>query len=122
MLLPGHGFSASSVNYGVGVRKNFYAKRFLEGACPVVGSYGAKDRAYRGTADKLERLLQALGVDHDAKEYPNAGHAFLNDHEGAGDRTPLILVVMGKFAGPPATTMRRPRTPADASSPSSTFT
>jgi len=39
-------------------------------------------------------------VDHDVKEYPEAGHAFLNDHEGAGDRNPLIFVVMGAFAGP----------------------
>jgi carboxymethylenebutenolidase len=39
-------------------------------------------------------------VDHDVKEYPDAGHEFLNDHEAAGDRSPLIFVVMGKFAGP----------------------
>jgi carboxymethylenebutenolidase len=41
--------------------------------------------------------LGALGVDHDVKEYPDDGHAFLNDHDGAGDRTPIIFVVMGKF-------------------------
>jgi len=45
-------------------------------------------------------MLATLGVDHDVKEYPDAGHEFLNDHEGAGDRSPLIFVVMGKFAGP----------------------
>jgi len=39
-------------------------------------------------------------VDHDVKEHPQAGHPFLNDHEGAGDGTPLIFVVMGAFAGP----------------------
>lgn len=72
----------------------------MAGACPIVGSYGAKDRANRGTAEKLDRVLQALGVDHDVNEYPEAGHAFLNDHEGAGDRNPLIFVVMGTFAGP----------------------
>ena len=44
--------------------------------------------------------MGALGVDHDVKEYPDAGHAFLNDHDGAGDRTPIIFVVMGKFGGP----------------------
>jgi carboxymethylenebutenolidase len=57
------------------------------------------DRANRGTAPKLGQVLTALGVDHDVKECPDAGHAFLNDHEGAGDRNPLIFVVMGKFAG-----------------------
>jgi len=100
LLAPAHGFSASSVNYGVGVPKDIYSEPSLEGACPIVGSYGAMDRANRGTAPKLVQVLTALGVDHDIKEYPDAGHAFLNDHEGAGDRNPLIFVVMGKFAGP----------------------
>ena len=91
LLAPGHGFSASGVNYGVGVPKDAYAESCLAGACPIVGSYGAKDRANRGTAQKLDRVLQALAVDHDVKEYPDAGHAFLNDHESAGDRLPLHL-------------------------------
>jgi carboxymethylenebutenolidase len=100
MLAPGHGFSASSVNYGVGASKDAYTETFLAGACPMVGSYGAKDRSNRGTAVKLDRAREALGVDHDVKEYPDAGHAFLNDHDSAGDRAPAILVVMGKFGGP----------------------
>lgn len=100
LLAPGRGFSACSVNYGVGVLKDAYTEGFLAGACPIVASYGARDRANRGTAGKLEQALQALGVDHDVKEYPGAGHAFLNDHDGAGDPNPLIFIVMGKFAGP----------------------
>jgi carboxymethylenebutenolidase len=100
VLAPGHGFAASSVNYGVGVSKDTYTERFLAGACPIVGSYGARDRANRGTAQRLATVLEALGVEHDVKEYPDAGHAFLNDHEGAGDPNPLIFVVMGTFAGP----------------------
>jgi len=88
------------VNYGVGVPKDAYTERVLAGACPIVGSYGARDRANRGTAQRLDRVLAALGVDHDVKEHPAAGHAFLNDHEGAGDRSPLVFVVMGRFAGP----------------------
>jgi carboxymethylenebutenolidase len=100
LLAPGHGFAASSVNYGVGVPKDAYTERILAGACPIVGSYGARDRANQGTARKLGQVLEPLGVDHDIKEYADAGHAFLNDHESAGDRNPLIFVVMGKFAGP----------------------
>ncbi len=79
LLALDHGFSAASVNYGVGVPKDAYTESVLAGACPVVGSYGARDRANRGTADRLDRALQALGVDHDVKEYPDAGHSFLND-------------------------------------------
>ncbi len=100
LLAPNRGFSASSVNYGVGVSKDAYTERVLAGACPIVGSYGARDRANRGTAQRLARVLEAVGVDHDVKEYPDAGHEFLNDHEAAGDRSPLIFVVMGRFAGP----------------------
>ena len=77
-LAPGHGFSASSVNYG-GCPKD--AESFLAGACPVVGSYGARDLTQRGAAERLEHALTANGVAHDVKEYPDAGHSFLNDHQ-----------------------------------------
>jgi carboxymethylenebutenolidase len=73
------GVMASSVNYGTA---NAYAEAALRGACPIVGSFGGKDRNLRGAAQKLEQALAALGVDHDVKEYPEAGHSFLNDHRG----------------------------------------
>ncbi len=90
LLAPGHGFSVSSVNYGQ-VPKD--ADSFLSGACPIVGSFGAKDRTLRGAADRLERALVAGGVDHDVKEYPEAGHSFLNDHDSA------LFAVMGRIIG-----------------------
>ncbi|HUY22070.1 MAG TPA: dienelactone hydrolase family protein [Acidimicrobiales bacterium] len=96
LLAPDHGFAASSVNYGA-APKDAYTERFLAGACPIVGSYGAKDRSLRGAAGRLEQALSAVGVDHDVKEYPDAGHSFLNDHDAAGDRTPALFVVTGKF-------------------------
>jgi carboxymethylenebutenolidase len=94
LLAPGRGFSASSVNYGT-VPKD--AERFLTGACPIVGSYGSRDRTLRGAADRLERALTANGVDHDVKEYPSAGHGFLNDHERAD--VPTLFVLLGRLAG-----------------------
>ena len=94
LLAPGHGFSASSVNYGA-VPKD--AERFLAGACPIVGSYGAKDRTLRGAAGQLERALSAAGVDHDVKEYPDAGHSFLNNHDRADVST--LFIVMAKLTG-----------------------
>lgn len=96
-LAPGHGFAASSVNYGAATRKA-YSPAFLEGACPVVGSFGAEDRTLRGAADRLGRALGALGIDHDVKEYPGAGHGFMNDHEGAGDQVPGVMALMARFA------------------------
>ena len=100
LLAPGHGFSASSVNYGVGVPKDAYAGSFLADACPIVGSYGAKDGSNRGTADKLNRVLEALGVDHDVKQYPDAGHSFLN-HLPSSGAVAIYFAVMGKLAGRP---------------------
>ena len=78
LLAPGHGFSASSVNYGGPLPQD--VEDFLAGACPIVGSYGAKDWWNHGVARELDRVLTTAGVEHDVKEYPGAGHSFLNDH------------------------------------------
>ena len=72
-------FAASSVNYGI-VPKD--SSDLLAGACPIVGSFGARDPSLRGAASRLEQALTKNGVDHDVKEYAEAGHAFLNKHSG----------------------------------------
>jgi len=52
--------------------------RVLRGSCPIVASYGRRDRGLPGRAARLEQALSELEVPHDVKEYPDAGHAFLN--------------------------------------------
>jgi carboxymethylenebutenolidase len=94
LLAPGHGFSASSVNYGA-VPKD--ADAFLAGACPIVGSYGARDRTLRGAAARLELALTAVGVDHDVREYPDASHAFLNEHDPA--ELSRFVTIFGRLTG-----------------------
>jgi carboxymethylenebutenolidase len=94
LLAPGHGFSAVSANYGT-VPRHAEQEAFFAGACPVVGSYGRRDLSLRGAAAKLERALTRAGVPHDVKEYPDAGHSFLNNHVGSGDRIPLAVVAFG---------------------------
>lgn len=89
MLVADHGFSVASTNYG-SVPKDF--ERFVSRACPIVGSYGARDRSLRGSASKLERILSAAGVAHDVKEYPEAGHSFLNDHD-PNDFNALVVML-----------------------------
>ena len=69
------------------------AESFLAGACPIVGSYGAKDWTLRGAAERLERALSANGIKHDVKQYPGAGHAFLNDHQDPLSRAMRIVKV-----------------------------
>lgn len=52
-------------------------------SCPVVASLGGRDPANRGYGAQLERQLTALGVAHDVKTYPEAGHSFFTRTEGA---------------------------------------
>jgi carboxymethylenebutenolidase len=73
------------------------ATSFLDGACPIVGSFGGKDRTLRGAAAKLDSALTANGVAHDVMEYPEATHGFLNDHQA--DEVPKIFVVLAKLMG-----------------------
>jgi carboxymethylenebutenolidase len=96
MLAPDRGFAASSVNYGSG-SKRYYTAEALRGACPIVGSFGGKDTMLRGAADRLDQALTAVGVAHDVKEYPQAGHGFLNDHRGAGGKTPAMYSVTARL-------------------------
>jgi carboxymethylenebutenolidase len=97
LLAPDRGFKVASVNYGT-APKDAYTPAFLAGACPIVASYGGKDRMLRGAAARLEAVLSDVAVEHDVKEYPDAGHAFINDHDGAGDKTPLLFAVLGKLS------------------------
>jgi len=89
MCAPRGGFEAASVNYG---EVPDDAAERLAGACPVVGSYGARDRGLRGRAERLERALTSAGVEHDVKEYPDAGHSFMNRFNSGPLLTPLIHV------------------------------
>jgi carboxymethylenebutenolidase len=102
LLAPGRGFRASSVNYGSAPKD---AESLLGGACPIVGSYGAKDWTQRGAAGRLERALTANGVEHDVKEYPGAGHSFLNDHRDIMFR--MLKVVGIGYHEPSAQDARR---------------
>ncbi len=72
----GRGFAAASANYGT-IPKDTAAA--FEHACPIIGSYGGKDASLKGAAAKLDAALTAHGIPHDVKEYPEAGHSFLND-------------------------------------------
>src|ERR1017187_9847432 len=79
LLVSGHGFSAASINYGGKLPPD--VDDFLKTACPVVGSYGALAKWEQGDADRLEQALQRALVPHDVKEYPDAGHSFMNNKE-----------------------------------------
>ncbi len=75
LCAPRYGLAAASVNYGE-VPPDPLQR--LAGACPIVASYGGRDRTLAGRAEQLQTVLAELGVENDVKEYPDAGHSFLN--------------------------------------------
>lgn len=85
------GFDAASVNYGM-LPKDLDAA--VENSCPVVTSYGARDVTIKGATVKLDAALTAAGIVHDSKEYPNAGHVFMNEKlNGPALIRPLVRVI-----------------------------
>ena len=94
ILMANRGFNASAANYGRLPRRHDAA---AAGACPVVASYGGRDRSLTGAAAKLETALSAAGVQHDVKEYPEAGHSFLNHSEAPGWMKPLARPLHAGF-------------------------
>jgi carboxymethylenebutenolidase len=90
LVLAGRpGWDVVAANYGA-LPQDLAA---LDGACPVVASYGGRDRYLRGAASTLEAALTERGVDHDVKEYPDAGHAFLN----RADHSPWYVAPMTRL-------------------------
>jgi carboxymethylenebutenolidase len=88
LCAPRGGFGVASVNYGE-VPKD--AESALRGACPIVGSYGARDPMGTKQPERLQRALTVLEVPHDVKVYPGVGHRFLTKPSGAG-------AVLSRFA------------------------
>ena len=88
LCAPSGGFAAASVNYGE-VPKD--AESALRGACPIVGSYGAKDPMGVKHPERLRRALTVLEVPHDVRVYSGSGHRFMTETSGAG-------AVLARFA------------------------
>jgi carboxymethylenebutenolidase len=93
LLAPRGVFDAAAPNYGIWPKdpKDVDA---LNHSCPMVASYGAKDRMLPGAAAKLETILTDAGVPHDVKEYPDVAHSFMNQFG-----TPSVLGFVERIAG-----------------------
>ena len=61
----------------------------LAGICPVVAGYGGRDVVFAPKGKRLQRHLETLGVAHDVKIYPDAGHSYMSHHE------PTLMVRLG---------------------------
>jgi carboxymethylenebutenolidase len=92
----GGGFALMTAHRGYSVAAPNYGRlpadlSVLDGACPIVASYGAKDRSLEGVAVRLAAALSERRIPHDVKEYPAVGHSFLDRYD-AGLFTPLLKV------------------------------
>ena len=93
-LAPTGKYGASSPNYG---RIPDDAESFLKGSCPMVASYGRKDRGLKKAAERLEKILSTNDVPHDVKEYPGAGHGFMENH--VKSELPWLFVMLAPLLG-----------------------
>ena len=111
LCAPRGRYAAASVNYGV---LPVDAETVLAGSCPIVASYGGRDLMGSEVPERLEAALTALGVPHDVKLYPAAGHSFMSpkpapmaplvalarlsyDKEAAEDAWQRIFAFLGQY-------------------------
>jgi carboxymethylenebutenolidase len=103
LLLADRGYDVTAPNCGQLPKK---LDEIIGHGCPLVASYGGRDVGLRGAAGRLEAAAERAGVPHDVKEYPDAGHGFLNPVLNGPRLLRPMIRVMGM--GP------EPRSAADA--------
>ncbi|MGA7053227.1 MAG: dienelactone hydrolase family protein [Mycobacterium sp.] len=86
LIMSPKGFSASAPFYGTPLPRNL--SETLDGACPIVASFGSRDPLGKGAANKLRETTAAKNITADIKAYPEAGHGFANELPGQ----PLLRV------------------------------
>lgn len=80
LVMAPRGFGAAAPFYGTPLPRHL--SETLEGACPVVASYGRRDPLGIGAPAKLRKVAEDKGITADIKVYPDAGHAFANKLPG----------------------------------------
>lgn len=80
----GGGFALAAASAGFDVSAPYYGQlpadlSVLDGACPIVASFGGRDPSLKGASDTLKVALNERRITHDVKEYPEAGHGFANE-------------------------------------------
>lgn len=77
LVMSPKGFGASAPFYGTPLPPNL--DETLDGACPIVASFGSRDRLGRGAAEKLREVTTRKNITADIKTYDGAGHSFANE-------------------------------------------
>jgi carboxymethylenebutenolidase len=74
------GFGASAPFYCTPLPRHL--SETLDGACPIVASFGRRDPLGIGAPAKLRAVVDDKGITADIKVYPDAGHSFANKLPG----------------------------------------
>jgi carboxymethylenebutenolidase len=80
LVMSPKGFAASAPFYGTPLPRNLSAT--LDGACPIVASFGRRDPLGIGAPARLRKVVEDKGITADIKVYPHAGHSFANQLPG----------------------------------------
>lgn len=78
----------------------------LDGACPIVAAYGARDKLTAHYFDTISAETRRLNIPNDLKLYPEAGHSFMNRAPNA------VLGLLGRLS--PLNASYDPAVAADA--------
>jgi carboxymethylenebutenolidase len=76
LVMSPKGFGASAPFYGVPLPRHL--DETLNGACPIVASFGGRDPLGIGAPTRLREAVLTKHITADIKVYPNAGHSFAN--------------------------------------------
>jgi carboxymethylenebutenolidase len=76
LVMSPKGFGASAPFYGTPLPRDLSAT--LDGACPIVASFGRRDPLGNGAGTKLRKVVDEKNIPADIKTYPGAGHSFAN--------------------------------------------
>jgi carboxymethylenebutenolidase len=76
LIMSPKGFGASAPFYSTPLPRQL--GKTLDGACPIVASFGARDPLGVGAPKKFREVTAAKNITTDIKTYPGAGHSFAN--------------------------------------------
>jgi dienelactone hydrolase len=80
LVMSPKGFGASAPFYGTPLPRRL--SETLDGACPIVASFGRRDPLGVGAPARLRKVVDDKGIAADIKVYPDAGHSFANKLPG----------------------------------------
>lgn len=69
----------------------------IAGLSPCFAGYGQQDLLFRSHGRRLETHLNDLGVAHDIRFYPDAGHSYMNQLEGILGRAAAFSPMRARY-------------------------